>query len=220
MWDPQGRWLLWGWIREAYDWHEQTKVDWAGVMSLPRVLQIGKDGGLEQTPAPELTALRREAFQPTGSLQAGASLTLAQGLAYEIQLSMPMGIGFTLSLRATPDRAESTRLIYHPQTGELLLDRSSSSLDPEVHKNPHSLLLKPGTAPEVRVLLDGSVLEVFAQGQALASRIYPTRPDSAEIILSAHKTIDLAGVKVWALGLPPLSSPLSQRNGTGDKPQT
>ena len=49
------------------------------------------------------------------------------------------------------------------------------------------LRLPRGRALCLQVFLDGSTIEVFANGRAAASRIYPTRSDSVGIqLLSAH----------------------------------
>ncbi len=51
----------------------------------------------------------------------------------------------------------------------------------------HPLPLAPGDRLQLRVFVDHSVLEVFANGRAcLTTRIYPTRPDSLGIGLEAR----------------------------------
>src|SRR5204862_7143970 len=57
--DGQGRRILFGWIREARPREAYVAAGWSGAIALPRVLTLLPDGSLGQTPAPELTALRR-----------------------------------------------------------------------------------------------------------------------------------------------------------------
>jgi len=61
--DGQGRRLQWGWLREGRDLPTQEAVDWAGAMSLPRVLTLRPDNTLGVAVAPELQALRDEHYQ-------------------------------------------------------------------------------------------------------------------------------------------------------------
>ena len=55
---PDGRRVLWGWIRETRPEAEFAAAGWSGCMSLPRVLSIGEQGQLEMHPAPEVLKLR------------------------------------------------------------------------------------------------------------------------------------------------------------------
>jgi beta-fructofuranosidase len=56
--DQQGRRIAFGWAREARTVEASLQAGWAGVMTLPRVLEAGPDGRLRQRPAPEVEALR------------------------------------------------------------------------------------------------------------------------------------------------------------------
>ena len=51
--DDKGRRMMVGWVNGF-----RSKLGWNGCMSLPRVLTLGKDNTLIQTPAPELKKLR------------------------------------------------------------------------------------------------------------------------------------------------------------------
>ena len=56
--DAKGRRILWGWIQERRGDAEMLKAGWSGMMSLPRVMNLEKDGSLRLTMLPELTTLR------------------------------------------------------------------------------------------------------------------------------------------------------------------
>jgi len=56
--DARGRRILWGWIPERRSDDEMKKAGWSGMMSLPRVMNLDKDGSLRLTMLPELTTLR------------------------------------------------------------------------------------------------------------------------------------------------------------------
>jgi beta-fructofuranosidase len=58
MLDSIGRRLLWGWLWEGRRDEAQWAAEWAGVMSLPRVLSLSADNVVILEPAPELKQLR------------------------------------------------------------------------------------------------------------------------------------------------------------------
>lgn len=53
--DGRGRWLLWGWLQER---RKMGTYNYAGCLSLPRILSCTPDGRLIQSPAPEIALLR------------------------------------------------------------------------------------------------------------------------------------------------------------------
>ncbi len=86
-----------------------------------------------------------------------------------------------IRLRCSPDGEEQTRLVYQVAPERLVVEPNESSLstvvDRDMHKAPVSL--DPQGRLRLHIYLDRSVLEVFANDDTcLASRIYPTRPDS------------------------------------------
>jgi beta-fructofuranosidase len=73
---------------------------------------------------------------------------------------------------------------------ELMIDVSQASLSPDVaSRTPEigPLYLKDGEPLHLRVFIDRSAIEVFANGrQCLTVRAYPTRPDSTGVSLFAR----------------------------------
>ena len=64
MLDKDGRRIMWAWVMDRrevlhirYD-HDPPKVGWSGMLTLPRVLSLDKDGVLNINPVDELKALR------------------------------------------------------------------------------------------------------------------------------------------------------------------
>ena len=51
---PDGRRILWGWIRETRPEAQFAAAGWSGAMGLPRVLRVNSDGALEMKPALEV----------------------------------------------------------------------------------------------------------------------------------------------------------------------
>ncbi len=206
--DAAGRRLMWGWLREGWDAAAQRAAGWSGVMSLPRVLTLGPGDTVETRPAPELAALRGAAHAWRDLAVDGViPLDGAQGDTLEILAEIDPGdaaeIG--LLLRAAPDGAEQTRLVYDVRAGEIVLDTTQASRRPDVagHVDRGALALAPGEPLRLHVFLDRSVIEVFANDRlAGAARIYPYRPDSLGVALLARGgTAHARTLDVWALEL-------------------
>lgn len=93
-------------------------------------------------------------------------------------------------VRASGDARERTVVEVDrggaPGEGWLRLDRTASSLDPGAGSTERSGPVPVGDDGRVRlrILLDHSVLEVFANGRALTARVYPTLPDADRAALT------------------------------------
>lgn len=92
-----------------------------------------------------------------------------------------------LTVCAAPDGEEQTTIEWDRATSRLSVDRSRSSLDPRARGGSHGGALDlAGDDLELRVFVDRSIVEVYANGRfALTERIYPTREDSAGVALAA-----------------------------------
>ena len=117
-----------------------------------------------------------------------------------------------VAVRCSPDGQEQTPVTYDARAGVIRVDVSRSSLDREIvyHRyrtssNGRALMatlpasertvtaqeapfsLTAGEPLKLRVFLDRSLLEVYANGrQCVTQRIYPTRDDAVEIRLLAR----------------------------------
>ncbi|MEJ7138224.1 glycoside hydrolase family 32 protein [Amphibiibacter pelophylacis] len=175
---PDGRTLQWAWMNEQRD---QGLIDldgWAGALSVPRELSLDARGRLLQAPAAEVALLRGDAADvaATGLDQGVLHRFQGRHLDIEAVFEAPERGRQGLNLCAAPDGSEFTRVVYQPEMRRLSIERARSSLTREVsHQNLHAhLALDPAEALELRVLLDGSVLEVFANRRVcLSTRVYP-----------------------------------------------
>lgn len=82
-----------------------------------------------------------------------------------------------LTLCRSPSGEERTTISWHCDEEVLRLDRTHSSLDPDVGRGVHDapLSLVPREPLTLTVFADRSVVEVFANRRAaLTARIYPT----------------------------------------------
>lgn len=190
MLDEAGRRLMFGWLQEGRSDDAAIAAGWSGVMSLPRMVTSAPSGAISQRPAPEVDALRDELLISLSSVLGAQPVEVARGdeLDLELRLTIPDGSAVTIVVRAAPDDTERTilRLQRHGASATLNLDRSRSSLDPEVDASERmgDVPVDADGGVEVRILVDHSVLEVFAGGVALTARVYPTRADALGVRLS------------------------------------
>ena len=205
--DDQGRRILWAWVCEARDRRCWEEAGWSGVMSLPRVLSLAEDRTLRIEPVEELERLRTShRGRESVALAADAELPLEEiaGDGLEIALEVEPGdakqVG--LRLRRSPGGEEETIIAYEPGEKALVLDVTRSSLSKDVRygwPDPHStagkddirvqkapLELRKGEPLKLRIFIDRSIVEVFAnRRQCVTQRIYPTRADALGVVLFA-----------------------------------
>ncbi|MFP5283120.1 MAG: glycoside hydrolase family 32 protein [Actinomycetes bacterium] len=206
--DAAGRRILLAWVQEGRPASAQIAAGWSGVMSLPRLATLGGDGLLRQTPVPELARLRTDgqAYEDVG-LQAGDELPLGGGNQLDLEITAWIGedTEFEVDLLASPDSAEQTRLVVGALPGTqkvaLRLDRTASSRDPGVDRRELGgrVPLGAGRRLDLRVLVDRSVLEVFANGCALTARAYPTRLDADRVRLRVGRGQVSLHVHTWRM---------------------
>jgi beta-fructofuranosidase len=200
--DANGRRIMWAWV-----------VGSPTTMSLPRVLSMESDGVMHINPAEELNALRVHAQslkeQPVPS-DASVVAEGVQGDCKELHVIMdPQQAGQCgVNVRCSPDGAEETVIAYEPSRKVLRIEMNKSSLNksrmpkayvmpwiampkgfesPEVSAQEAPFELKAGELLDLRIYMDHSILEVFANGrQCVTQRIYPTRDDSVGVAFFAR----------------------------------
>ncbi len=192
--DPQGRRLVWGWTKEGRSAEAQAQSGWAGALTLPRVVTLRDDGTLGIDSLPELASLRGRHYRrrdlalvPRSPLHLndlrGENLEIAVEIACE-----PTSV-VSLRIRRSPGDEEYTQIRYDRRAGRISVDRDHASLDPAAFRGVHggTLVLAPNEPLTLRVFLDGSIVEVYANGRAtLTERIYPTREDSLGVSLGVE----------------------------------
>jgi beta-fructofuranosidase len=207
--DDRGRRIFWAWADGS-----------PSSMTLPRVLSLGEDGLMRIEPAEELDALRLNHRRFEGMrIAPGADVALdaVSGDCIELRVIIdPQGAAQCgVKVRCSPDGREETAIAYDAHSKALRIDFANSSLDetgrpsfvdfeggdnnPYVTAQEPPFALKPGEALEMRIYLDRSMLEVFANGrQCLTQRIYPTLEESVGVSLfSIGGETAVAAVDAW-----------------------
>lgn len=211
--DESGRRILFGWMQEGRPPAAAVAAGWSGVMSLPREATMTADGQVLQAPVTEIEQLRREKYSVgTTTLRSGECVRLhdvsGDQLDVESTMLLPPGSTFELAIRATADGVEQTRVVLDasdlddPGHVMLALDRTSTSLDPEVDMGERSGRVAIGADRRLslRVLIDHSAIEIFANGTPLTARIYPTRADAIGVALSCRSGhVDIEEFQAWSM---------------------
>lgn len=188
--DERGRRIMFGWLREARNEAAQLAAGWSGAMSLPRLITPRADGRVGMTPAPEIEALRGAHISHAPyDLPPDASVVLNElhGDMLEIAVTIDPGAAQQtgVSVFASPERDEETRIVYEREPGRLIIDRTRSGSG-HTDSPLIALPLAPGDILDLRIFIDRSIVEVFANGYAcLTARVYPARTDSDGVALFA-----------------------------------
>ncbi|WP_411967415.1 GH32 C-terminal domain-containing protein [Haloferax sp. YSSS75] len=201
-----GRTLSWGWVKEGRGVESQWHAGWSGTLSLPRELSVDEHGTLTQRPARELETLRgRHVSLADQSLGAGDSTSLpVSGNAYELNFDVAVADGgvFELDLFESPAGLERTTVGYDGE--RVVVDREHSSRTHDVDREPRSMPVD-GDSLSLRVFVDGSVLELFAdERRCLTTRVYPTRADADGVTVGARSEtqdgrVELRNFDAWEL---------------------
>jgi beta-fructofuranosidase len=202
--DEKGRRVVIGWMEnwESKSWPTKP-LGWAGAMTVPRLLRLAADGTPLWSPVPEVEALRCEeatvAPRPVGpGLQ---PLPEVHGDSFDLVVEIDPADAreVALVLRRSADGTQQTRVVYDRAKGTLAIDREKAGAGEKgVHAAP--LALRAGETLKLRVLVDRSSVEVFAQDGrvALTDRVYPD-PSSLGTALEADGRARLVRLSAWRL---------------------
>lgn len=218
--DDQGRRILWAWVLDR-----KTGVS-SGTMSMPRVLTLAADKlSLNIEPPKEVELLRyNPVVEKPITVAAGQTVTLGNvsGNILELEVTIDPGKAkrFGVKVFCSKDGREQTPVVIDREKNILQVDMRKSSLNgpqyveyamafasPDPKNNPvietqdAPFTVKSGEKVHLRIFLDKSMLEVFANGrQCLTQVIYPTLKDAVDIqVFSEDAPIKVEQVKAWKL---------------------
>lgn len=189
-----GSWgaVLFGWITEGRtdEWTEQ--VGWSGAISVPRRTWLA-DGRLRSEPHPALESLRAGGPQPGHGATIGA----------QVEIVLPVPVTGSVLVRFSETEYLDIRIDLDTDT--LTVDRAQASRDDRADATP-AVVRAPfdpsAERPAVRVLLDGSVVEVFTSaGHAVTTRVYPEQAPPWTVEAPAGALVwELASAAVTVVG--------------------
>ena len=216
--DNYQRRVFWAWVLDQRKGDGILKNE-LGVMTIPRVLSVDSNGQLLINPPQEFESLRRnprrqESLEVTTEQNLPLENIKGDSMELALQAMIPRDGLFGVMVRMAPDGQEQTSIIVDTSAHTLAVDTTQSSLRADIYQ-PFPVLrgdlhkdMRVQTAPftldpdeplQLRVFLDRSILEIYANGrQCVTQRIYPTRPDSLSVALFSRRgTTTVLWVDAW-----------------------
>jgi beta-fructofuranosidase len=196
--DRTGRRILWGWIPETRPVKEYNAAGWSGMMSLPRVLTLAGDGRLRVDVAPEFEQLRKGKQALTLTQNEMQNQRQIGGLRLkqccgELLISVRKANGpFELSLgEFAADGPGWLRFKFDP------LNAAQISID----SYPIQVSLAEAETLNIHIYVDGSVMEVFLNGQAgYTKRFYYPASQAPDVGMKwKGNTAGIASMTAWQL---------------------
>ena len=209
---------MFGWLQEGRTDDAMVEAGWSGVMSLPRVATLDDRGGTGLHPraggrvAPP--GPRQDRAAGSGRQRASWPSVSGNQLDLELDVELEPGSVFRLGILGSsadsgaalagtaPGSAEETVIEVSRGTGGdswLRLDRSRSSLDSSVDAEEKSgPVILPAGRLHLRVLVDRSAVEIFANGKPLTARVYPTLGGTS-VRIAAAGSVRLLQLDAWRM---------------------
>ena len=188
--DHKGRRIMWSWILDGIRFGVRPKFGWSGTMSLPRVLSLGDDGRLRMDVPEEIEALRYGACSMGPfTIRSGTDLVVdgvaGDSLELQIEIEGTGASAYGVKVRTSPDGQEETSIFLDAKEKLLKVDtRRSGPEDEHGTLEAAPFELEDGERLKLRIFVDRSVVEVFANSrQAIARRVFPSRRDSVGVRL-------------------------------------
>ena len=200
--DASGRCLMWGWSWEAHD-ASTNPFGRGGVLTVPRRLTVHGDD-LRVDPIEELATLRGTLIGSwDDALAAGRPIVLSvdAGPACDLEVTAPADLDRRLEveLLASADGAVRTVAFIDPVAGTVGIDTRGSARSPFGRQAVYAASVPAARTPRsMRILVDGSIVEAFIDGQAFTARV-PVDPSARGVRLVVDG--DVVGVlaRLWSV---------------------
>jgi beta-fructofuranosidase len=195
MLDRDGNRILWGWIPETRPEAEHAAAGWAGVMSLPRVCTLNEAGEFQMEVVPVVQTLRDKLRQHRAPLAQQVREPALENLRIH-----DLGAELILEYKPKGDGKFSLGLKSEDGSSFALITCSSESGKWVLQVNDLKAPIRAdSTSPlKLRAFLDGSVLEVFANGiTVITARIYQVPVGPLRVVLEGDT--ESADLKVWQM---------------------
>jgi beta-fructofuranosidase len=191
--DRKGRRILWGWIPETRPEAEFSAAGWAGCMSLPRELSLDEHGTLRMAPIPEISGLGEQSVSlPAGTHKANRVEELRKAeinsACAEIALRWKSPV---LHLRITDGAQE----IF-----SFAIEAGSNGKELRVNGGATATVPDSIAANEVRIFLDGSVVELFLDRMlAWTTRTYRVPRAAMHLEIPPNELSAVESLEIWPL---------------------
>jgi len=184
---PDGRRLTWGWLNGFPGGHA-----WNGCLSLPRQLSLSSDGDLRQTPAPQLSKLRGKpvSWRNVPLQTAGQTFQLPATNTLEIEADIDLQSAKNIALEIKGASPDSKPVVVNFDGTQLAVMDTTAPLQISGDRKKLNL----------RIFIDRSVLEVFANDTACITKIIPTLDTDAVLKIRADGgTASVEKIQAWPM---------------------
>lgn len=193
--DDKNRRLLFGWLREPRTDDQMRSAGWSGVQSIPRVLSLDGHHRLNMVVVPELEAIRGKHYHADVVTPSGEVKLNLPGAAFDIAAVFdPVYERCRMSFAFASDHGEGCEITYDA-ADQCLKVRNINAYGKPVHSNrvwEISHALDDGEPLKLRILLDGSVMEIIANDRtSVSNRIYPTQLTEIAVRTKNAQTLDI-----------------------------
>lgn len=190
--DAKGQRILWGWIPEARPEAEYRAAGWAGMMSLPRVLNLDEHDRLRMQVLPSVDMLRRRPMQwtriPGGIMNDPKGQFQIKSACGEILcLARRDSNAFEMTLESSQNNEPILSVIYTPGANEIVVDSKKLSLESSDQLEFHAYI-------------DGSVIELMINRQtAHTKRFYYAGLQAPDIRIRITDPAAVQHISVWQI---------------------
>lgn len=179
---------------------------WTHLYSIPRIWTLDS-GRIKQLPHPALSKLRSSVTEFSQTMIDTTSTLLISKDNHQVEINVDITPAdakqFGVLLGKDAEGNEVTRIYFDVHKHQLVVDQTQSSLRQYVPLQVRrgDFAVKPGQKINLRLFIDGSVIEGFINNQdAFTTRIFPSKSESNRVeLFSAGGSIKLSEVKVWKL---------------------
>lgn len=169
--DFRGRRILWGWIPERRTEAAMREAGWSGMMSLPRVMNLDKDGTVRLGTLPE-TATLRAGVVPQEKARPGVRSVL-RNASGEVICSGIKGKSFDFTL--STDSVELLHVSYSAEKHAFVADGKD-------------IVLEASDEPILHAFVDGSVIELnVSERIGYTKRFYHSGSTAPDILVRTHE---------------------------------
>ncbi len=201
--DGNGRQIMWAWLIDNPD--DASAPGWSGVFGMARELWYDEsDNTLRMAPAVEYETLRinPQTFYSDVCKDDQLYLDLKNKLSFELcisDISPENRDKVTLRLRESDDGSEYTLVYFDSEKGELVFDSTKGSPRGFAVIERMPVTLDKNEMLNLRVFVDKSVIEVYANDRAaICRRVYPSQDGLQTSIAQSDKNLKLK-ISAWEI---------------------
>ncbi|WP_339257039.1 GH32 C-terminal domain-containing protein [Paenibacillus sp. FSL P2-0136] len=202
---PDGRTVVYSMVQNVRTPQAEYQAGWAHNLALPVSLSLDEHDELRIEPIEELQSLRGDKvvdFTDENLAAANQLIRSVKGDMLEIVMEIDPGEAqkFGLKVRRSDNGQEETLIYYDKANGTFNVDRTKSSIDPDVRVDgiQGGYVDLDGENLKLHIFLDRSVVEAFANyKKKLTTRVYVGKYDSLGLQVWADNDITVKSMEVW-----------------------